>query len=284
MPPIRRQAEANRIAELERLSNLRVSIVILNYNHPHNITRLLPSLKLTSGITYETIVVDNGSSPDVVAVLHYLKDQRFIDNLVLSPVNTFFSEGCNIGVRESLPGTEFILLLNNDTQILNGMWLSRMIEWAEGIPKTFLPYTWSDYPTYPKDIKRGIVSIDWGYDLNVPGYVRPEGWCCLIRREAWREMSPDFPMTMGDMEMMASVVRDGYPCGCLSQYGKYITHFVGGSRKSTSSPVSEGEPVTNVPEPKPTRQADMRTWWSGLECESLDFTLGPNERRSYMEW
>lgn len=277
---------------------MQVSIIILNWNHPHNISRLLPSLKKTSGITYETIVVDNGSTPDVVKLLaYYQQDLGFIDNLVLEPVNRYFSEGCNIGVRNSDPVSDFILLLNSDTEILNGAWLQRMVEWAEGVPKTLLPYTWSDYPTYPKDISRGIVSIDWGYDLNVPGCVRPEGWCCLIRREAWREMSPDFPMNMGDMEMMASVVRDGYPCGCLSQYGRYIAHYHGGSRQ----PVLDDSGMENMSLPqrrrerqrrrliaqqknRARRQPDMRTWWSGLKCESLDFTLGPHERQSYMEW
>lgn len=268
----------------------RVSIVILNYNYPHNIARLLPTLKMTSGVDYEVIVVDNGSTPEVVDLVKYYRDQGYIDNLILSPINNYFSEGCNIGVRESDPTREYILLLNNDTEILNHIWLYRMIEWANGVPKTLLPYTWSDHPTYPKNIRRGIVSIDWGYDLNVPGCVRPEGWCCLIRREAWREMSPDFPMTMGDMEMMASVVRDGYPCGCLSQYGRYITHYHGGSRGPVV-PIQDENPVRRKKRykyveqhKKSTRSPDMRTWWSGLECESLDFTLGPYERQSYMEW
>jgi len=251
-----------------------VSVIVLNCNYPHNITRLLPSLQKTSGVSYETVVVDNGSTPDVVALLQHYQEQGFMDKLVLNPVNHYFSEGNNIGVRNSNPNSEFILLLNNDTEIVDGIWLHRMVEWAEGIPKTLLAYTWSDHPTCPKDERRGIVSIDWQYNMNVPGYVAPEGWCCLIRREAWREMSPDFPFLYGILEMLASIVRDGHPCGVLSQYGRYIVHYHGGSHGSI--PRNFGANYV--------RQPDQRTWWSGLSCESLDFTLGPHERQSYMEW
>lgn len=261
---------------------LQASIVILNYNFPHNIKRLLPSLQRTSGVAYEAVVVDNGSVPDVVTLLKDYKEQGLIDTLVLNPINYYFSEGCNIGVRHTNPGSEFILLLNSDVEIVGDLWLKRMIEWSYGVPKTLLPYTWSDHPTYPKDIQRGIVSIDWGYDLNVPGNIRPEGWCCLIRREAWRDMSPDFPMTMGDLEMMASIIRDGYPCGCLSQYGRYIVHYHGGS----SLPIVEKRRLSRRERIglAAKRQPDQQTWWKGLTCEGLDFTLGPNERQSYMEW
>ena len=252
-----------------------VSIVILNFNAPHNIQRLLPTLKLTSDVEYETVVVDNGSTPDVVSLLQQYHDNGDIDTLVVNGFNAFFSEGCNIGVRNSNPESEFVLLLNNDTEILDGAWLKRMIEWANGVPETLYPYDWTTHPTVPSDTRRGIVSIDWGYDTTVPGNVRPEGWCCLIRREAWREMSPDFPMNMGELEMMASAVRDGYPCGCLCQYGKYIKHHHGGSSTKASQRLSRA---------KVKRQPDMISWWADLTCESLDFTLGPNEHQSYMGW
>lgn len=255
-----------------------VSIIILNCNYLHNILRLLPSLTKTSGVLYETVVVDNGSTPDVVEVLRRYQADGWLDKLILNPTNLYFSEGNNVGVRHSDPRSEFILLLNNDTEILDGLWLHRMIEWAEGVPKTLLPYTWSDQPTCPKNIRRGIVSMGWGYDRSVPGCVRPEGWCVLIRREAWREMSPDFPMFMGDMEMMAGIVRDGYACGCLARTSWYIVHHHGGSLAMLPPDLGS----------RGGRQADMKTWWSGLTCESLDFTVSPTqspyEPRSYMDW
>jgi glycosyltransferase involved in cell wall biosynthesis len=252
-----------------------VSIVIVNFNFPHNITRLLPSLKKTVGVDYEVVVVDNGSEPDVVKLLMDHQDQGLIDTLVLEPVNRWFEEGNNIGVRNSDPASEFILLLNNDTEILHGAWLRCMIEWAEGVPEVLFPYAWSSQPAQPKNIRRGIVSIDWGWDRNMPGDVRPEGWCCLIRREAWREMNPDYGNGLGILKMWADTIRDGHPAGVLCQYKPYIVHYGGGSRPADSK---------YEPPPPPKLSADPKAWWAGLECETLDFTFGPTERQSYLSW
>lgn len=253
---------------------IQVSIVILNYNFPHNITRLLPSLRKTSEVSYETIVVDNGSEPDVVELLEGYKEQGLIDTLVLEPMNHWFEEGNNIGVRNSDPASEFILLLNSDTEILDGTWLQRMIDWAEGVPEVLYPYVWSTIPARPENIRRGIVSIDWGYDLTVEGLVRPEGWCCLIRREAWREMDPNLPNGFGILKMLADAIRDGYPCGVLCQYGKHIKHYGSGSSPPDSKSAA---PPYKYP-------SDMLAWWKGLKCETLDFTLGDHEHQSYLGW
>lgn len=255
---------------------LQVSIVILNYNHPHNITRLLPTLQKTSGVVYETVVVDNGSIPDVVELLKSYQDRGWIDKLVLEPVNHYFSEGNNIGVRHSDPDSKFVLLLNSDTEILDDNWLRCMVEWAEGLPEVLFPYTWSTHPTQPKDIKRGIVSIDWGWNTQIEGNMQPDGWCCLIRREAWRDIDPDFPMAFGIMKMLAGVIRDGYPCGVLSQYGKIIKHYGQGS---TDPDFGEKHP-SGITKSRP----DIRGWWKDLRCESLDFTLGQHQHKSYLSW
>jgi hypothetical protein len=250
---------------------MQVSIIILNYNYPHNIARLLPTLQKTTGVTYEVVVVDNGSTPDVVELLIGYQSQGIIDRLVLEPVNHYFSVGNNIGVRNSNPASEFILLLNSDTEILDGDWLRCMVEWANGVPEVLFPYTWSSHPTQPKDTRRGIVSIDYAWTNDVEGHVMPDGWCCLIRREAWRDIDPDFPMAFGIVKMLASIVRDGYPCGCLSQYGKIIVHYGQGS-----TPPDFQIPVKSKP--------DIKAWWNGLQCESLDFTLGPDQHQSYLSW
>lgn len=249
-----------------------VSVIILNHNYPHNILRLLDSLPITTGVDFETVVVDNGSEPLVKELLWEQHRFRRIDTLVDEPVNHWFSEGNNIGVRNSIASTKYILLLNNDTEILHPDWLSRMIEWMEGIPKTLLSYTWSDRAAYPSPGPRDVVSIGWSYLRNVPGNVRPEGWCCLIRRKFWRDISPDFPFHYGIEEMLGSIARDGGIIGCLSQYGRYITHYGQGSHVDVMS-------IVNRREPEP------REWWKqGTPPEPLDFTLGPDEHRSYLEW
>ncbi len=251
---------------------MQVSIVILNYNHPHNIERLLPSLKQTRGVTYEVVVVDNGSEPDVVQTLISLKGQGLIDRLVLEPINHYFSQGNNIGVQEGDQDSEFVLLLNSDVEILDPDWLRYMVEWADGLPEVLFPLSWSPEPTQPKNIRRGIVSIDYQYNTQAPDNILPEGWCCLVRREAWQDMDTNFPHAYGILKMLANVVRAGHPCGVLCQYGKVIKHYGQGSTPPGTKIPSVGKP-------------DMEGWWKGLECESLDFVHGdPRQHKSYLSW
>ena len=251
---------------------LEVSIVTLNYNYPEVIAKLLKSLPMTTGASYEFVVVDNGSEQSVKDYLTGFRESGVIDTLVLEPVNTWFSEGNNIGVRHSNPESKYILLLNSDTEIVHPLWLRKMIEWMEGVPK-IQPYTWSNKAIQPSPGPRGIVSMGWSYDKDIPSHSRPEGWCVMFRRELWQDMSLDFPFYHGFEEMMAKVMRTGAKAGCLCQYSKYITHYEGGSRA-----VLRKEQIHNK------RAPDMAGWFKGLQPEALDFTLGPHEHRSYIEW
>lgn len=250
-----------------------VSIVVLNYNYPFVISRLLVSMPITTGVTYEMVVVDNGSKPDVVELLKSFKASGSIDTLVLEPANNWFSEGNNIGVRHCNPEAEYILLLNADTEIVHPLWLSKMLEWMNGRPRV-LPYTWSDKHNIPPVAKRGIVSIGWSWDSQVPGCARPEGWCLMFRGGLYQEMSPDFPFHHGVEEMIAKVIRGGARCGMLCQYSKYIYHYEGGCETH----LRKNEFVNK-------RTPNMRKWFKDLSpCDTLDFTLGEYEHRSYLEW
>lgn len=247
-----------------------VSIVILNYFHPEVINVCLSTLEMTEGVTYEVIVVDNGSDAATVEELQRHKREHRIDTLVLEPTNHMFSEGNNIGVRNANPESEYILLLNSDVGFLRPDWLSKMLQWMDGTIQVH-PSVWGLKPTVPKGGELDIVSIGWSHDATVlPGNVRPEGWCLLMRKNLWKEMSPDFPFLYGFEEMIAGVVREGARCGVTSQYAKYLVHKEGGSGK--------GREVISK------RVPDIPGWFNGLEIESLDFTLGPEEHSSYMSW
>lgn len=253
-----------------------VSIIILSYNHPEVIDVCLRTLMQTEG-SYEVVVVDNGSDDATIAALAEHLEAGRINTLVLEPVNHMFSEGNNIGVRRSDPDSEFILLLNSDVGFLRPDWLSKLIGWAEGTTVA-TPTIWASHPTIASPGPRDIVSCGWSHDSNVDGHARPEGWCCLIRREWWREMSPDFPFLYGFEEAIMQSVREGAKMGVLWNYAKYMIHREGGSGKS--------QPIQN------TREPDLEAWFKGLEVETLDFTLdcwsgacgGPLEHQSYMNW
>lgn len=250
-----------------------VSIVIVNYNHPECIDICTHSLKLTTGISYEVVVVDNGSGPETLAKLQELKDGGFIDTLVLNAENHMFSEGNNIGVRHASPESEYVLLLNSDVGIIRGDWLEKMIAWMEGTAK-YEPNIWGLKPTVVQPGPFDIISFGWSHDANIlPGLCRPEGFCCMFRKTKWRDMSPDFPYYYGFEEMVGNVVRDGARCGVLWNYAKYFIH-----REQGSGGKGIANQIVN------RRTPDIGGWFAGLNIETLDFTLGVDEHSSYLEW
>jgi glycosyltransferase involved in cell wall biosynthesis len=255
------------------MSDPEVSIVILNYNNPEVIDVCLRTLHMTEGVPYEVVVVDNGSpNPDMVPILRGYRDEGLITTLVENSENAFFSEGNNIGVRASNPNSKYILLLNSDVGFLRPDWLLRLVEWMEGTAKWW-PSVWGLRPSIPREGPRDLVSCGWSHDATVePGHVRPEGWCFLMRREWWREISPDFPWLYGIEEMQASAIREGAKCGVLFNYAPYLVHREGGSGKSR-----DGAFVNK-------RVPDIPGWFNGLDIETIDFKLGPDEHSSYICW
>ncbi|MCX6357437.1 MAG: glycosyltransferase family 2 protein, partial [Candidatus Aureabacteria bacterium] len=95
--------------------DLKVTIVLLNWNGGEDTITCLRSLSEIDYPCFRVIVVDNGStdaSPDIVA-------RHFPDVwLIRNPVNAGFDGGSNIGIRAALDeGADAVLLLNNDTVV-----------------------------------------------------------------------------------------------------------------------------------------------------------------------
>lgn len=249
----------------------RVSIVILNYNHPEIINICLRSLEQTEGVSYETVVVDNGSEPHVVESLREHLAEGRITKLVENPVNSFFSEGNNIGVRHSDPESEYILLLNSDVAVIRPDWLTKLVGWAEGTTES-RPSIWGLKAVDPEPGPFDIISFGWSYDLNIEGNVRPEGWCLLWRREHFVELSADLPFHGGIEEALATSIRNGAKCGCCFNYAPFMVH-----REQGSGLTPAGLIVNR-------RQPDMAGWFAGLKIYPLDFQLGPDEHSTYRDW
>lgn len=91
-----------------------VSVVIVNWNTRDLLQRALGSLYSESeGVSFETIVVDNGSNDGSGELIR--KEWPTV-NLVSLPVNRGFAVANNIGFARSRG--EYVLLLNSDTVVL----------------------------------------------------------------------------------------------------------------------------------------------------------------------
>jgi GT2 family glycosyltransferase len=94
----------------------KVSIIILNWNGLYDTIECIESVEKIDYPYYELIVVDNASEGNDVAVLREKFGQLI--HIIENDKNYGFAEGCNIGMRYAISGgTDYILLLNNDTTV-----------------------------------------------------------------------------------------------------------------------------------------------------------------------
>lgn len=92
-----------------------VAIILVNYNGVCDTIECIRSLLCVSGIEYEIIVVDNGSTDDSIVALKKEQLQSRFTLLEVSE-NKGFSAGNNIGIKYAQEkNAEYYLLLNNDT-------------------------------------------------------------------------------------------------------------------------------------------------------------------------
>lgn len=107
-----------------------ISIVTINYNGFADTCELIESIRdKIRSVTYELIVVDNGSSGDEGLALQAKYPEA---RLILSPVNRGFSGGNNLGIEQARG--KYILLLNNDTYVEEDGF-SSLVERLESSPE-----------------------------------------------------------------------------------------------------------------------------------------------------
>ncbi|MFN3621917.1 MAG: glycosyltransferase family 2 protein [Nitrososphaerales archaeon] len=106
----------------------KISIIIVNMNGKNMLEECLTSLlSLTEYSSYNIIVVDNGSTDGSVEMV---KDK--FPNVEIIPLNRNygFTKANNIGIRYAFQkfDPDYILLLNNDTKIIQKNWLKKMVD------------------------------------------------------------------------------------------------------------------------------------------------------------
>jgi hypothetical protein len=104
------------------MQKIKVAIIIVNYNGVNDTIECLNSINnsnVRSNILIEIYVVDNKSTNDELSVI----SNKFPNIIpIQSEINQGFAGGNNIGIRRALSeGSDYILLLNNDTVIDNNM-------------------------------------------------------------------------------------------------------------------------------------------------------------------
>ena len=89
-----------------------LSVIIVSYNTRDLLRNCLRSLRASSGLSLEIIVVDNASSDGSAAMV---RDEFPEARLLAQTMNTWYCGGNNIGIRAAM--ADYALLLNPDTEV-----------------------------------------------------------------------------------------------------------------------------------------------------------------------
>jgi GT2 family glycosyltransferase len=222
-----------------------VGIAILNWNGRHFLQTLLPLLQQLNYPYYTVYVIDNHSTDDSVL---FLKNNFPAVKIIVLDDNYGFAKGYNLGLAAI--EEDYYLMLNSDVEVGKDL-LQPMVATMESDPKIAIcqPKVLAlrnkeyfehagaaggmiDILGYP--FCRGrifdTVEKDDGQYNNVQQIFWATGTCCLIRKEAYRQihgMYDYYFMHMEEIDMCWRLNSAGYKIMYCPQSTVY--HLGGGS-------------------------------------------------------
>jgi GT2 family glycosyltransferase len=172
-----------------------VSIVIPVYNNDRLTIECLTSiLRNPSKVSYEVIVVDDGSTNGTQEVLSHVANITYLKN----QENLGFVLSCNRGAEEARG--KFLLFLNNDVQVTEG-WLSPLVETFSKYENVGMVAPKILYPDgrlqeagarIRQDVSSQSIGLFDGPDLPRYNYIREVDYCsrvCLtVKADVFREL------------------------------------------------------------------------------------------------
>lgn len=226
-----------------------VSIVIPTKDKLSILRKCIESvLAKTAYDNYEIVIVDTGSTdPNVWKYFEKITEQKNIKvvNWHKSPFS--YSKSCNFGVSKS--SGEYLLFLNNDTEVLKDSWLEELLQDAArpeigGVGAMLL------YPGKEQIIQHAGVAVGNGPDrvacnvgnyaplreldfnqmLNINNrrnYLAVTAACMMVSRKKFLEVKGfdenDFKVTYNDVDLGLKLVKAGYR-NLYNPYVKLIHH------------------------------------------------------------
>lgn len=210
--------------------NARVSIIIPSRNKAEVLRKCLRSIERNSTyLNFEIIVIDNNSDQkDFFGLMKQFSRQKAIPFKCVEDKETFnFSRLINLG-RKNATG-EFLLLLNNDTEVISPDWMEAMMEHAQrkeiGVVGAKLLYD-NDTIQHAGVIvglggAAGHVLV--GEDRDGPGYFNyvnmlntysaVTGACFMVRTSVFDEVGgfdENFGTEYNDVDFCLKVMEAGY--------------------------------------------------------------------------
>ena len=216
-----------------------ISIIIPSMDHPEILNQCIESIILhesgdTANISYEIIVVDNGSTAEnkgkTEKILKYAKENSKCAAVkyLYEPMPFNFSKMCNMGAAAAVGS--YLLFLNDDIEIIQDGWLRELVfqaslPWAGAVGAKLL------YPGTDLIQHTGITKVRlgpmhklqklhdeevhyFGMNRGVHDVIGVTGACLMLSRER-------FMQTGGYAEELAVAFNDVDLCYTLFEMGYY---------------------------------------------------------------
>ena len=207
-----------------------ISTVIPSKDNPDVLETCIASVRdktvLPSGVSLEIIVVDNGSSGENRIRLERLAEQ-FHFRYFYHPMEFNFSRMCNYGIGKS--NGDYILLLNDDMEIIQSDWLAKLYEKASlphaGAVGAKLLYPDSDViqhigitnikvgPVHKLLKKHDSKSHYHGQNRHVYDMIGVTAACLLIARDKYDQaggLYEEMAVAYNDVELNFALYELGY--------------------------------------------------------------------------
>jgi glycosyltransferase involved in cell wall biosynthesis len=195
-----------------------VSIIIPSKDHPDVLKQCIDSIiGFTSYSNYEIIVVDNGSNDEnKEEIERYLENKKI--KYIYNSYEFNFSKMCNIGSNASRG--EYVLFLNDDVEIIQSDWMSRMMGQAM-LPhvgcvgaKLFYPESTVIQHAGVSNIKEGpshnflwcddSASYSMGFNWIDYDCIVVTGACLLVSKKIFNDIGnfdESFPVAYNDVDL-----------------------------------------------------------------------------------
>ena len=226
-----------------------VTILIPTRNNHACLRRCIESLKLTAYSDFHVLVLDDQSDdPDSVAYMSSLHGGQFRLLRVPRRHDAFnFSALVNSGVENAQ--TEYVLLLNDDTEVTDARWLSRMVGYGE-IDRVGAVGAKLLYPDGRVQHAGVLLGMDDGlaghafklhsdcdngylsYAAVVRNYSAVTAACMLTRKSLWQQVGgfdeQHFGVAYNDVDYCMRLATVGYRSVYVPE--TKLTHHEGASR------------------------------------------------------
>lgn len=203
---------------------MKISILMLTHNAPKYVKESIETVKRTTGVDYELIVVDNASKFWTKRLLKKLDSKGYIDKLYLNPENSLFAKGNNIASTMCSEDADMILLLNSDVRINSDDWLSKLV---------------SIHPAEGGISSYGVVETE---------PIRADGYCMLINRDLYDKykLDEEFAWFWGVTKLESLVLKEGKSIVSVRDHENKIHHYGGKSGKGFKHAAGMGIDIEEV--------------------------------------